>query len=153
MNTIKNRMPSRTCASASEPRAGAEPTEMDSGEQPGPGRRRRIPPPGRRPLPEALPRQRVEIDLPEADKICVCGHRKTRIGEAVTEKLEYVPASLRVIETARLKYACPHCHEGVVEARRRPRRLKNRWRGMGCSRPLQSLWVIRTNLTIIHTSG
>jgi len=116
---------------ANEPGAGTEPIEMDSGERPGPGRRRRIPPPGRRPLPEALPRQRVEIDLPEADKICACGHRKTRIGEAVTEKLEFVPASLRVIETARLKYACPHCHEGVVEAPAPPQALEKSLAGEG----------------------
>jgi transposase len=116
---------------ANEPAAGTEPIEMDSGERPGPGRRRRIPPPGRRPLPEGLPRQRVEIDLPEADKICACGHRKTRIGEAVTEKLEFVPASLRVIETARLKYACPHCHEGVVEAPAPPQALEKSLAGEG----------------------
>ena len=116
---------------ANEPGAAAEPIEMDSGERPGPGRRRRIPPPGRRPLPEALPRQRVEIDVPEADKICACGHRKTRIGEAVTEKLEFVPASLRVIETARLKYACPHCHEGVVEAPAPPQALEKSLAGEG----------------------
>jgi transposase len=54
--------------------------------------------------------------VPEADKHCACGQVKTRIGASVSEKLEYVPASLRVIETARLKYACPHCHAGVVEA-------------------------------------
>jgi transposase len=116
---------------ANEPGAASEPIEMDSGERPGPGRRRRIPPPGRRPLPEALPRQRLEFDIPEADKICACGHRKTRIGEAVTEKLEYVPASLRVIETARLKYACPHCHEGVVEAPAPPQALEKSLAGEG----------------------
>src|ERR1700681_4234657 len=54
--------------------APSEPIEMDSGERPGPGRRRRVQPPGRRPLPASLPRQRVEIDIPEADKICPCGH-------------------------------------------------------------------------------
>jgi transposase len=116
---------------ANEPGAAAEPIEMDSGERPGPGRRRRIPPPGRRRLPESLPRQRLDIDIPEADKICACGHRKTRIGEAVTEKLEYVPASLRVIETARLKYACPHCHEGVVEAPAPPQALEKSLAGEG----------------------
>ena len=116
---------------ANEPGAASEPVEMDSGERPGPGRRRRIPPPGRRPLPEALPRHRLEIDIPEADKICACGHRKTRIGAAVTEKLEYVPASLRVIETARLKYACPRCHEGVLEAPAPPQALEKSLAGEG----------------------
>ena len=116
---------------ANEPRAATDPIEMDSGERPGPGRRRRVPPPGRRPLPPALPRARIEIDIPEADKICPCGHRKTRIGEAVTEKLEYVPASLRVIETARLKYACARCHEGVVEAPAPPQALEKSLAGEG----------------------
>ena len=93
-----------------------EPTEMDTGERPGPQHRRALRPTGRRPLPASLPRHRVEIDVPEADKICACGTTKTRIGEAVSETLDYVPASVRVIETVRPKYACPHCHEGVVAA-------------------------------------
>ena len=116
---------------ANEPSAASEPIEMDSGERPGPGRRHRVPPPGRRPLPPALPRERIEIDLPEADKVCTCGHRKTQIGEAVTEKLEYVPASLRVIETVRLKYACSRCHEGVVEAPAPPQALEKSLAGEG----------------------
>ena len=103
---------------------------MDSGERPGRPRRRR-PPTGRRPLPAHLPRQRVEIDVAEADKICPCGHTKTRIGEAVSEKLDYVPASLRVIETARLKYACPRCHEGVVEAAAPPQAIEKSLAGEG----------------------
>jgi transposase len=41
---------------------------------------------------------------------------KTRMGESVSEKLEYQPASFVVIATARLKYACPHCQAGVTEA-------------------------------------
>ena len=110
---------------ANEPAAAAdEPVEMDSGDRPGRPRRRRIPPPGRRPLPATLPRQRVEIDIPEADKTCACGHTKVPIGAAVAEKLDYVPASLRVIETTRLKYACPHCHEGVVEAPAPPQAIE-----------------------------
>jgi transposase len=40
------------------------------------------------------------------------------------EKLEYVPASLRVIETARVKYACPQCHEGVIEAAAPPQAVE-----------------------------
>lgn len=116
---------------ANEPQAATEPVEMDSGERPGPGRRRRIPPPGRRPLPASLPRHRVEVDVAEADKTCACGHAKVRIGEAVAEKLEYVPASLRVIETARLKYACPRCHDDVVEAPAPPQALEKSLAGEG----------------------
>jgi transposase len=108
-----------------------EPVEMDSGERPGRPRRRVGRPTGRQPLPPTLPRQRVEIDVPEAVKQCACGAVKTRIGEAVTEKLEYVPASLRVIETARLKYACPRCHEGVIEAPAPPQALEKGLAGEG----------------------
>jgi transposase len=41
---------------------------------------------------------------------------KTRIGETVSEKLDYVPARVRVIETVRPKYACPACHDRVFQA-------------------------------------
>ncbi len=99
-----------------EPGPVTDPVEMDSGERPGRPRRRHGRPTGRQPLPRSLSRHRIEIDIAEADKRCACGQLKTRIGESVSEKLEYVPASLRVIETARLKYACPACHAGVVEA-------------------------------------
>jgi transposase len=110
---------------ANEPGAPTDPIEMDSGERPGPARRRRARrPTGRRPLPAHLPRRRVEIDVPEADKTCACGHAKTRIGETLAEKLEYVPASLHVIETARFKYACAQCHAGVVEAAAPPQAVE-----------------------------
>src|SRR5215510_9365253 len=87
-----------------------EPVEMDSGETPVRGHTRRRPT-GRRPLPAHLPRRRVELDIAEADKQCPCGHTRTVIGEDVSEKLEYEPARFVVVETARLKYACEHCHE------------------------------------------
>jgi transposase len=93
-----------------------EPTEMDTGERPGKPRRRLTRPTGRRPLPPQLPRERVEIDVPDTEKHCACGAVKVRIGEAVSEKLDYVPASIRVIETVRPKYACPQCHDGVSQA-------------------------------------
>lgn len=109
---------------ANEPGGASEPIEMDSGERPGRPRRRTAPPTGRRLLPPTLPRQRVEIDVSDADKICACGQTKTRIGESVSEKLEYVPASLRVIETARFKYACPRCHDGVIEAAAPPQAIE-----------------------------
>jgi transposase len=116
---------------ANEPGPVTEPVEMDSGERPGRSKRRVARPTGRRLLPTALPRERVEIDLPEADKICACGHLKTRIGETVSEKLEYVPASLRVIELARFKYACPQCHEGVAAAPAPPQALEKSLAGEG----------------------
>jgi transposase len=100
---------------ANEPGPVPEPIEMDSGDTPVRGHTRRRPS-GRRPLPVHLPRRRVEIDVPETEKRCACGQTKTRMGESVSEKLEYQPASFVVIETVRAKYACPTCHDGVVEA-------------------------------------
>jgi transposase len=108
---------------ANEPGAVTEPLEMDSGETPVRGHARRRPT-GRRPLPASLPRQRVEVDVAEADKRCACGADKTRIGETTSEKLEYTPASFSVIVTARAKYACPRCHEGVVEAPAPPQAIE-----------------------------
>jgi transposase len=100
-----------------------EPTETDSGERPGPVRARRRPP-GRRPLPASLPRERVEIDVADAEKTCACGTAKTRIGETTTEKLEYIPARLKVVVLARAKYACPRCHDGVAEAPAPPQAIE-----------------------------
>jgi transposase len=70
---------------------------------------------GRRRLPSDLPRQRVEYDVPECQRTCPeCQQSRVRIGEEVSEQLEYVPASFFVREQVRLKYACPHCEGHVV---------------------------------------
>jgi transposase len=72
---------------------------------------------GRQALPKSLPRERRVVDIPEAEKQCSCGKTKVKIGSAVSEKLDFVPASFRVIETETLRYACPKCHEGVSVAK------------------------------------
>jgi transposase len=71
---------------------------------------------GRRPQPKELPRERVVVDVDEAENSCNCGRSKEKIGEAVQEKLEYVPSSFFVRETVRPKYVCPRCHDGVTVA-------------------------------------
>jgi transposase len=72
---------------------------------------------GRRPLPEHLPRERIEYHPPKEDLICpCCGQAKQAIGEEVTEELDYVPASFVVRQHVRIKYACKNCREGVVIA-------------------------------------
>ena len=67
---------------------------------------------GRRPLPEDLPREEVIHDLRDDEKVCQCGSLLSRIGEEVSEKLDIVPARVRVIKHIRYKYACKGC-EGV----------------------------------------
>jgi transposase len=70
--------------------------------------------PARRPLPEQLPR---EIHVHECGiTVCPgCGGELHRFGEDVSEVLDYVPASFRVIRHVRPKYSCRSC-ERVVEA-------------------------------------
>ncbi|MEI8166771.1 MAG: IS66 family transposase, partial [Chloroflexales bacterium] len=72
---------------------------------------------GRRPIPQDLPRTRVEHDVEEGEKVCPdCGAAKVRIGEDVSEVMDYVPASFHVIEHVRPKYACKACQGHVVQA-------------------------------------
>ena len=68
---------------------------------------------GRKALPESLPRVEIELDIPEADKVCACGCQKNRIGSDSSERLEIVPAKLFVERHIRYKYACPKCEDGV----------------------------------------
>jgi transposase len=69
---------------------------------------------GRKPLPEDLPRIEVIHDLTEEEKQCACGARLSRIGEDTCEKLDYIPAKVRVLRHIRYKYACKRC-EGVED--------------------------------------
>jgi transposase len=65
---------------------------------------------GRRSKPKDLPRRREEIDLSEAEKICACcGTLKIRIGQSVSERLDYQPMALFVRELVRPTYACRSC--------------------------------------------
>jgi transposase len=62
---------------------------------------------GRRPLPKTLERRRVVLDLEESQRQCQhCCTPMQKIGEDVSERLEFIPASLQVIEEVRPKYAC-----------------------------------------------
>ena len=63
---------------------------------------------GRGALPKSFERRRVVRDLAEDQRQCPeCQGELKRIGEEVSERLEYVPATLVVIEEACQKYACP----------------------------------------------
>jgi transposase len=64
-------------------------------------------PRGRQPLPRHLKRERIVHDLTEADKYCAACHQDLRhIGEQVSERYEYIPARMLVVEDACQKYAC-----------------------------------------------
>ena len=69
--------------------------------------------PVRRPLPEHLPREEVTH---AAACVCPkCGGELRRLGEDVTEVLEYVPASFKVIRHIRPKFSCRRC-EAITQA-------------------------------------
>jgi transposase len=70
--------------------------------------------PRRKPLPEDLPREVVTY-LPEHDCCPDCGGVLRQFGEDVSEQLERIPATFKVIRHVRPKFACNHC-ERVVEA-------------------------------------
>jgi transposase len=64
---------------------------------------------GRKRLPASLPRERVEYDLPDDEKLCpCCRHPMHRMGEVVTEQL-HVEVNAKVLQNARAKYACRNC--------------------------------------------
>ena len=67
--------------------------------------------PVRKPLPAHLPRESV-IHAPEAT-CAQCGTTMQRIGEDVSEMLEYVPARFKVIRQVRPKLSCACCQRIV----------------------------------------
>src|SRR3954447_11972561 len=73
--------------------------------------------PTRKPLPDHLPRQEV-IHQPAADGACTCpacGRGMSKLGEDVTEVLDYVPGHFQVIRHVRPKYACDAC-DAITQA-------------------------------------
>ena len=64
----------------------------------------------RKPLPKTLPREVIELDVDDHEKQCACcNHSLHKIGEDRSEKLEFTPAVLKVLEYVRPKYACRQC--------------------------------------------
>jgi transposase len=62
---------------------------------------------GRQPLARHLIRERIVHDLTEAEKHCTgCGKDLRKIDEDISERYDFIPATLRVIEDVCLKYAC-----------------------------------------------
>lgn len=66
--------------------------------------------PARKPFPDHLPRERVVIPAPCSCPACGSA-RLSKLGEDVTETLEVVPRSWKVIQTVREKFACRDCEK------------------------------------------
>lgn len=92
-------------ATASEDEALAGAAAAKAKTRVGPFERRK---PVRKPFPEHLPRERVVIPAP-----CTCAacgsSRLAKLGEDVTETLEVIPRSWKVIQTVREKFTCRDC--------------------------------------------
>jgi transposase len=62
---------------------------------------------GRQPLPRHLKRERIVHDLADSEKHCqICEQDLRPIGEESSERYEFIPAQLTVIEDVCKKYAC-----------------------------------------------
>jgi transposase len=66
--------------------------------------------PSRKPFPDYLPRERVIVPGPTS---CVCcgGARLSKLGEDITETLEVIPKSWKVIQHVREKFSCRDCEK------------------------------------------
>jgi transposase len=91
-----------------EPEAEAPPpAELPTPDAPSEAKRKGH---GRRCKPKDLPRRREELDLSEAEKVCACcGTVKVRIGQSISERLDYRPMAIFVRELVRPTYACRSC--------------------------------------------
>lgn len=69
--------------------------------------------PGRKALPQELPRVDIIHDLTDEQKRCCEGHALTQIGVEISEQLDIIPAKVQVLRHIRKKYACPCCGNGV----------------------------------------
>ena len=88
---------------------GDEAAEPDVDETSAPIKRAKKP--KRAPLPDHLPRETV-VHEPAHDAGCTCtacGAAMGKLGEDVTEVLDYIPGRFRVIRHVRPKYACTRC--------------------------------------------
>jgi transposase len=70
--------------------------------------------PVRRPLPDHLPRQ-MQRHEPKESACPDCGGKLCKLGEDVSEMLEYVPASFFVVRHVRPKLSCTKCNH-IVQA-------------------------------------
>lgn len=87
---------------------------------------------GRRELPAHLPREQKRYELQPEERVCpCCGAERMEIGSETSEQLEYIPASYKVIEHIRVKYACRHCEEHVALAAKPPQPVEKGLPGPG----------------------
>jgi transposase len=93
---------------------------------------RRSKPHGRRKPPGQLPRERRVYELSEAERRCpCCGDVRVPISAETSEQLDFRPASLLVIEHARITYACQSCAGQLATAPKPPQPIDKGLPGPG----------------------
>jgi hypothetical protein len=76
-----------------------------------------------------LIRERIVHDLPEAEKPCSgCGKDLRLFDEEISERYEYIPASIKVIEDVRRKYACSTAQKTLAVPQRSHSLSRLAWR-------------------------
>ncbi len=72
--------------------------------------------PVRQPLPNHLPRHEIVHDLGERSCPCCGGRDFLKSGTGVTEVLDYVPASFRVVRHVQPRFVCKGCDKEITAA-------------------------------------
>jgi transposase len=89
------------------------------------------PKPGRKPLPDNLPREPHVHEPPTGTCSCPeCGSAMRALGEDVSEMLEYIPEHWKVIKHVRPKYSCSACQK-IVQANAPSRPIERSYAGPG----------------------
>jgi transposase len=63
-----------------------------------------------------LKREIIELTIDESERQCSCGATQKSIGIEKSEKLEFIPATVKVFEIRRHKYACAACKSSGVQS-------------------------------------
>ncbi|MCK7614985.1 IS66 family transposase [Roseibium sediminicola] len=72
--------------------------------------------PARQPLPDHLPRHEIVHDLGERSCPCCGGRDFLKGGTGVTEVLDYIPASFRVMRHVQPRFVCKGCDNEITAA-------------------------------------
>jgi transposase len=72
--------------------------------------------PGRKPIPQNIPMERIEYRLPEEERICkVCGGPAHEMSEQVRHEIEMIPAQVKIIQHVTIIYGCRNCEKNSTE--------------------------------------
>jgi transposase len=97
----------------------------DKGPTPSTGSSTDTNPRGRRALPGHLKRERIVHDLEEAEKhFALCAQDLREFGEETSERYEYIPAQLIIIEDVCKKYSCACTVKTACKPRSRLRKAR-----------------------------